>query len=319
MWRTARHPFPRQRCALRSRASLAFSVRPLTVFAMQSLYDVPAPAKLNLFLHITGRRPDGYHLLQSAFMLIDWCDTLHFERTAGGGITREDLGDTALPDLDLSLKAAHALQQATGCTLGAHIGVLKSIPAQAGMGGGSSDAATTLLALNRLWGLGLSRSALEKIGLTLGADIPFFLRGRNAWVEGIGETITPLEKAHELPSACFAIVKPAAGLETKAIFSSSSLKRDSDSATILGFAAAHFDFGQNDLQPVAQALCPEVTDAIEWLGLRGLKARMTGSGSAVFAQMPHAVSLSGAPKGWQVKACENLMIHPLAGWASDEN
>jgi 4-diphosphocytidyl-2-C-methyl-D-erythritol kinase len=285
---------------------------------MQALYDVPAPAKLNLFLHITGRRPDGYHLLQSVFMLVDWCDTLHFERRAAGEITREDLGP-ALPEIDLTIKAARALQQATGCRQGAHIGVLKSVPSQAGMGGGSSDAATTLLALNRLWGLDLPRTTLEKIGLTLGADIPFFLRGHNAWVEGIGETITPLEKAHQLPSARFAIVKPAAGLETKSIFSSPSLKRDSDSATILGFAAAHFDFGRNDLQPVAQALCPEVTEAIEWLRLQGLQGRMTGSGSAVFAQMSHAVDLDRAPEGWQVKACENLMVHPLAGWASDEN
>lgn len=285
---------------------------------MLALYDVPAPAKLNLFLHITGRRPDGYHLLQSVFMLIDWCDTLHFECRSAGQITREDLG-LPLPDEDLTVKAARALQSATGCSKGVHMGVLKSIPAQAGMGGGSSDAATTLLSLNRLWGLNLPRPALEKIGITLGADVPFFLRGCNAWVEGIGETITPLEKVHQLPSARFAIVKPAAGLETKLIFSSPSLKRDSDSATILGFAAAHFDFGQNDLQPVAQALCPEVTEAIEWLKVRGLQGRMTGSGSAVFAQMSHAVDLSGAPKGWQVKACENLMIHPLAGWASDEN
>ena len=285
---------------------------------MQALYDVPAPAKLNLFLHITGRRANGYHLLQSVFMLVDWCDTLHFERRSDGVISREDLGPP-LPDMDLTLRAAHALQSATGCTLGAHIGVLKSIPAQAGMGGGSSDAASALLALNRLWGLGLSRAALESIGLQLGADIPFFLRGHNAWVEGIGETITPLEKAHQLPQARFAIVKPAAGLETKLIFSSPSLKRDSDSATILGFAAAHFHFGRNDLQPVAQALCPDVTKAIEWLRSRGLQARMTGSGSAVFAQISDAVDLSGAPEGWQVKACENLMIHPLAGWASDEN
>lgn len=285
---------------------------------MLALYDVPAPAKLNLFLHITGRRPDGYHLLQSVFMLIDWCDTLHFECRSAGQITREDLG-LPLPDEDLTVKAARALQSATGCSKGVHMGVLKSIPAQAGMGGGSSDAATTLLSLNRLWGLNLPRPALEKIGITLGADVPFFLRGRNAWVEGIGETITPLEKVHQLPSARFAIVKPAAGLETKLIFSSPSLKRDSDSATILGFAAAHFDFGRNDLQPVAQALCPEVTEAVEWLRVRGLQGRMTGSGSAVFAQMSHAVDLSGAPKGWQVKACENLMIHPLAGWASDEN
>ncbi|CAN7193405.1 4-(cytidine 5'-diphospho)-2-C-methyl-D-erythritol kinase [Acidovorax sp. LjRoot117] len=286
---------------------------------MQALYDVPAPAKLNLFLHITGRRDDGYHLLQSVFMLVDWCDTLHFERCGTGPeITREDLGP-ALPDVDLTIRAARALQAATGCTQGAHIAVGKSIPAQAGMGGGSSDAATTLLALNRLWGLHLPRTALEKIGIALGADIPFFLRGRNAFVEGIGETITPLEKVHQLPPASFAIVKPAAGLETKLIFSSPSLKRDSDSATILGFAAAHFDFGRNDLQPVAQALCPQVTEALEWLRSRGLQGRMTGSGSAVFAQMSHAVDLDGAPQGWQVKACENLMIHPLAGWASDEN
>lgn len=285
---------------------------------MQALYDVPAPAKLNLFLHITGRRADGYHLLQSVFMLVDWCDTLHFERRSDGSISREDLG-TPLPKMDLTLRAAHALKTATGCTLGAHIGVLKRIPAQAGMGGGSSDAATALLALNRLWGLGLSRSALETIGLQLGADIPFFLRGNNAWVEGIGETITPLEKAHQLPQARFAIVKPAAGLETKLIFSSPNLKRDSDSATILGFAAEHFDFGRNDLQPVAQTLCPEVTQAIKWLKDLGLQARMTGSGSAVFARMTHEADLGNAPKGWQVKACENLMIHPLAGWASDEN
>lgn len=285
---------------------------------MQALYDVPAPAKLNLFLHITGRRADGYHLLQSVFMLVDWCDTLHFERRTDGRLTREDLGP-ALPEMDLTLRAAHALQSATGCTLGAHMGVLKRIPAQAGMGGGSSDAATALLALNRLWDLNLSRTALETIGLQLGADIPFFLRGHNAWVEGIGETITPLEKAQQLPQARFAIVKPAAGLETKAIFSSPHLKRDSDSATILGFAAAHFDFGRNDLQPVAQALCPEVTKAIKWLKDQGLQGRMTGSGSAVFAQMSHAMDLGNAPEGWQVKTCENLMIHPLAGWASDEN
>ena len=285
---------------------------------MQALYDVPAPAKLNLFLHITGRRADGYHLLQSVFMLIDWCDTLHFEHRPGGALSREDLGP-ALPEMDLVLRAAHALQAATGCTEGAHIGITKRIPAQAGMGGGSSDAASTLLALNRLWGLNLSRQALQKIGLALGADVPFFLCGTNAFVEGIGETITPLENAQQLPQARFAVVKPAAGLETKAIFSSSSLKRDSGCATILGFAATHFDFGRNDLQPVAEALCPDVTQALSWLSQRGMRPRMTGSGSAVFAQMPHAMDLQGAPGDWQIKACDNLMVHPLAGWASDEN
>lgn len=287
---------------------------------MQSLYDVPAPAKLNLFLHVTGRRSDGYHLIQSVFMLIDWCDTLHFERLATSAeVTREDL-NSCLPDVDLTVRAARALQQATGCSQGVRIRIQKSIPAEAGMGGGSSDAATTLLALNRLWGLNLSCAALQKIGLSLGADVPFFLHGRNAWVEGIGETITPLEKAHQLPQARFAVVKPAAGLETKAIFSSPFLKCDTDSATILGFAAAHFDFGRNDLQPVAQALCSEIAEAVHWLKQRGLQARMTGSGSAVFAQMSSdAIDLDGAPQGWQVKVCDNLMFHPLAGWASDEN
>ena len=285
---------------------------------MQALYDVPAPAKLNLFLHITGRRNDGYHLMQSVFMLIDWCDTLHFEPRQDGHITREDLGP-ALPRIDLTMRAAQALQKAGSCRLGAHIGVLKNVPAQAGMGGGSSDAATTLLALNRLWKLNLPLATLEAIGLTLGADVPFFLRGHNAWVEGIGEIITPLEKAHQLPQARFAVVKPEAGLETKAIFSSPNLKRDSDCATILGFAAAQYNFGCNDLQPVAQALCPEVSQALQWLESHGLQGRMTGSGSAVFAQVSHAVDIQDAPRAWQVKVCENLMIHPLAGWASDKN
>jgi 4-diphosphocytidyl-2-C-methyl-D-erythritol kinase len=283
---------------------------------MQSLYDVPAPAKLNLFLHITGRRADGYHLLQSVFMLIDWCDTLHFALRSDGQITREDLGPK-LPADDLTLRAARALQQATGCTHGAHIGIFKRIPAQAGMGGGSSDAATTLLALNRLWKLNLRTPQLQTIALRLGADVPFFLCGHHAWVEGIGERITPLAGTSTLPSARFAVVKPAAGLETAKIFASPALKRDTRSATILGFAATHYDFGRNDLQSVAQALCPDVQQALDWLQARGLHGRMTGSGSAVFAQMPHAVDLSGAPGAWQVKACENLTHHPLAGWAED--
>ena len=285
---------------------------------MQALYDVPAPAKLNLFLHVVGRRPDGYHLIESVFMLIDWCDTLHFERTGGSEVTREDLG-LALPPDDLSLQAARALQKATGYGGGAHIGVLKSIPSQAGMGGGSSDAATVLLALNRLWNLHLPRAALEQIGLQIGADVPFFLRGRNAWVSGIGEKIVPLEPLHALPRTRFVVVKPRSGVETQTIFSSPDLKRDSCSATILGFAAHQFEFGCNDLQPVAQVLCPDVTHAIHWLASQGANARMTGSGSAVFAQIPHAFDAGKAPEGWQVRVCENLMVHPLAGWASDDN
>ena len=280
---------------------------------MKALYDVPAPAKLNLFLHITGRRSDGYHLLQSVFMLIDWCDTLHFELRSSTHISRADLGST-LPADDLTLRAARALQTATGCTQGAHLSVLKRIPAQAGMGGGSSDAASTLIALNRLWGLNLGLAELRRIGLALGADVPFFLCGHNAWVEGIGETIAPLANDSQLPKARFVVVKPTAGLETKNIFSSPFLKRDSDSATIAGFTASHYDFGRNDLQSVAQALCPEVTQALQWLASHGLQGKMTGSGSAVFAEIPQAIDFPSVPDGWQIKVCENLKIHPLAGW-----
>lgn len=283
---------------------------------MQNLYDVPAPAKLNLFLHITGRRNDGYHLLQSVFMLIDWCDTLHFGLRPDGAITREDLTHP-LPEDDLTVRAARALQAATGCRLGAHIGIHKRIPAQAGMGGGSSDAATTLLALNRLWKLQLPRSRLQSIALRLGADVPFFLCRTNAWVEGIGDIIQPLGLEHQVPPASFVVVKPGSGLDTKTIFSHSLLKRDSVSATISDFAAMHYQFGVNDLQPVAMTVNPEVSQAINWLDSKGLKSRMTGSGSAVFAQVTHAIDLHDAPAAWQVKVCENLQLHPLAEWASD--
>ncbi|WCM94440.1 4-(cytidine 5'-diphospho)-2-C-methyl-D-erythritol kinase [Acidovorax sp. NCPPB 2350] len=286
---------------------------------MRALHDLPAPAKLNLFLHITGRRHDGYHLLQSAFMLIDWCDTLHVELRSDGHISREDLGGSPLPPDDLCVRAARALQKATGCPQGAHIVLEKSIPAQAGMGGGSSDAATTLLALNRLWGLGLDRAALERIGLSLGADVPFFLRGKNAWVEGIGETIVPLEKEHALPDSRFVVVKPEAGLDTKSIFASPFLERNSERATISGFAAAQYQFGKNVLQPVAEALCPGVSKAIQWLEEKGMKARMTGSGSAVFAQMSHEIDLFDLPAKWRAKICDNMRLHPLAGWAADKD
>ena len=280
---------------------------------MQSLYDIQAPAKLNLFLHIVGRRADGYHLLQSAFMLIDWCDTLHFELRSGTAISREDL-TVALPENDLIVRAATALQQATHTRQGAHIRIAKSIPAQAGLGGGSSDAASTLLALNRLWHLGLCVGELSKIGLALGADVPFFLRGRNAWVEGIGEILTPLE----LPSAKFLVVKPPTGLATPQIFSDSGLKRDSEPAIISGFAANTFGFGRNDLQPVAQKLCPEVTQAINWLASKGLNGRMTGSGSAVFAHMLQDVDVSDVPDTFQIKLCNSLDVHPQYGWAPSD-
>lgn len=292
---------------------------------MKTLYDLPAPAKLNLFLHITGRRDDGYHLLQSVFMLIDWCDTLHVDLRSDGGLSREDL-TAPLPEDDLIMRAARALQRFAKPGQGAHIAVDKQVPAQAGMGGGSSDAATCLLALNRLWNLRLPHSTLAEIGLSLGADVPFFLTGSHAWVEGIGEQMTPIT----LPPARFVVVKPASGIDTRSIFMAPDLERATPAAILSGFAAGRIDqaygFGHNDLQPVAQRLCPEVSEAIEWLGHQGLTARMTGSGSAVFALMNtddesvsdnlrHETEFASLPVSWQLRKCSNLDVHPLEGWA----
>ena len=281
---------------------------------MRALWDVPAPAKLNLFLHVTGRRGDGMHLLQSAFMLIDWCDTLHFELRADGALTREDL-TLALPQDDLVLKAARALRSASGTALGAHIAIAKSIPSEAGLGGGSSDAATTLLALNRLWGLNLPRARLAEVAVGLGADVPFFIGGRNAWVEGIGERLVPIE----LPQARFAVAKPPQGVSTARLFADPALNRSSPAAIISGFAANPFAFGANDLQPVARKMCPAVDQALQWLGSQGLQGRMTGSGSAVFALLAPGQELAGPPAGWQVRVCGNLEAHPLARWASSDD
>ncbi|TFZ01142.1 4-(cytidine 5'-diphospho)-2-C-methyl-D-erythritol kinase [Ramlibacter rhizophilus] len=291
---------------------------------MKAFHDLPAPAKLNLFLHVTGRRADGMHLLQSVFMLIDWHDTLHIERRPGGALSREDLG-AALPPQDLCLRAAAALQQATGCREGVHIAIDKRIPAEAGMGGGSSDAATCLLALNRLWNLGLDLPALERIGLSLGADVPFFLRGRNAWVEGIGERITPIE----LPPVRCVVLKPQQGLATAKIFSDAQLNRSSEPAILTGFAAGPYDFGRNDLQPVAQRLCPGISEALGWLESQGWQGRMTGSGSAVFAILGEgeparksdalATSALTPPPGMQLRICSNLPAHPLRGWAGSDS
>ena len=263
-------------------------------------------------------------------MLIDWCDTLHFELRHDGQITRRDLQSAAspsgdgpdepLPAQDLTLRAARALQKASGTTLGVDISLEKRIPAQAGMGGGSSDAASCLLALQRLWGIQLPHSELLAIALSLGADVPFFLSGGHAWVEGVGEIITPIR----LPAADFLVVKPAAGLSTPAIFSSPTLKRDTETATIQGFAAYTEDsvfgfgqfgqFGRNDLQPVALNLCPPIGQSLDWLAGAGLQGRMTGSGSAVFAHLPQKAEIPAAPGAWKVRKCSNLEAHPLAGW-----
>lgn len=288
---------------------------------MKAIYDVPAPAKLNLFLHITGRKPDGYHLIQSVFMLIDWCDTLHFELRTDGQITRADIhseNTEILPAEDLTVRAAKALQQACGTTLGAHISLEKKIPSQAGMGGGSSDAASCLLALQRLWGVKLPRHQLLAMALKLGADVPFFLFGDNAWVEGVGEQMTPIS----LPVADFLVVKPPHGVSTPDIFKSPMLKRDTETATILGFAANDeledkleiLGFGHNDLQPVAQELCPQIAQSLDWLTSKQLKGRMTGSGSAVFAHLLQQVDISDHPDGFIVRQCSNLQAHPLVGW-----
>ena len=278
---------------------------------MKSLHHVPAPGKLNLFLHVTGRRNDGYHLLQSTFMLIDWWDVLHFDLREDGQLLRQDLGPS-LPALDLSLQAAHALQQSSGTSLGALIRVQKNLPAEAGLGGGSSDAATTLLALNRLWGLNWPLSRLLPLGQELGADVPFFLGGRNAWVQGIGEQLQPIE----LPPARFVVLKPQQGLSTAMIFQDPTLVRDSQPATMLDFAAQPYAFGRNDLQAVAQRLCPEVNQALKWLENQSLQPRMTGSGSAVFAKIEPSTVLAHPPEGWTWRICSNLEVHPLHRWVS---
>jgi 4-diphosphocytidyl-2-C-methyl-D-erythritol kinase len=291
---------------------------------LTALYDVAAPAKLNLFLHIVGRRPDGYHLLQSVFCLIDWCDTLHLELRSDGRIQRHDLS-AALPADDLCLRAARALQLASGTRFGADISIDKQVPWGAGMGGGSSDAASTLLALNRLWRLRWTRSQLMTLGLTLGADVPFFIGGHNAWVEGIGEQLTPLS----LPRQWLAVIKPQSSIETRAIFASPLLARDCEAVILEGFLAQAginqllSGFGCNVMQPPAEAECPEVAQAAQLLQARFGNSRMTGSGSAVFARagtlaQAEATLPVDIPPGWVGRMCRSLDAHPLQGWCEGE-
>ena len=289
-----------------------------------ALWDVSAPAKLNLFLHVVGRRADGHHLLQSLFVLIDWADTLHFERRSDGQLHRHDLS-VALPADDLCLRAARALQAASGTTCGADISILKQVPWGAGLGGGSSNAATTLLALNRLWGLSWPRERLLALGLTLGADVPFFIGGNNAWVEGIGEQLTPVV----VPAQPFALIKPSVSIATGAVFSHPQLVRDTPRAILGSFDANGLKrltapddgigWGRNDLQAVAELLHPEVRDAAALLQARYGNARMSGSGSVVFARVaPAAESVlalaSDLPAGWTMQVCSSLPQHPLRDW-----
>jgi 4-diphosphocytidyl-2-C-methyl-D-erythritol kinase len=305
--------------------------------SIRALYEVPAPAKLNLHLHVVGRRADGYHLLDSTMVLIDWADTLHFEARSDARLLRHDLG-AALPDDDLSLRAARALQQASGSSLGVDLSIDKRVPWGAGLGGGSSDAASTLLALNRLWRLDWPLERLLRIGLGLGADVPFFLAGANARVGGIGERLAPLRVA----SAWYAVLKPAASLDTRSVFASARVAEAVEAARIAGFSEASFGAphgapqvpreddpdlalgaGRNDLQAAAEDLCPDVARAAALLREAFGNSRMTGSGSAVFARvgqaskgsMPPAEMPDDAPLGWSGRMCRSLERHPLADWA----
>ena len=315
---------------------------------LRSLYEVAAPAKLNLFLHVVGKRPDGYHLLESLFVLIDWCDTLHFELRDDGVLARHDLS-AALPPDDLCLRAARALQAASGTTLGADISIDKQVPWGAGLGGGSSDAASTLLALNRLWGLHWPRARLLAIGLALGADVPFFIGGQNAFVEGIGERLTPVT----VQPQTFAVLKPAASIETRALFASALLagsKRTAILESLIPIVGQKDDemqsktvsetvnkeraknlrftallacgFGRNDLQAAAEVQCPELVQAAGMLQKQFGNSRMTGSGSAVFARADAAVRhemLANLPPAWVGRMSRSLVHHPLVGWAEDES
>ena len=235
----------------------------------------PAPAKLNLMLRIVGRRPDGYHLLQTVFQLLDYGDELRFTLRDDGEVRRAGDVPGVAPDADLVVRAARLLQQETGCALGVEIAVQKRIPMGGGLGGGSSDAATTLLALNRLWGLGLDQARLAALGLSLGADVPVFVWGRSAWSEGVGEVLTPLD----LPEVWYAVVRPPCAVSTAAVFADPELTRNSPVTTIAAFFAAP---RRNDCLPVVRRRYPAVDNALAWLGRFGT-AQLTGTGSCVFA------------------------------------
>ncbi|CAH2780029.1 MAG: 4-diphosphocytidyl-2-C-methyl-D-erythritol kinase (EC [uncultured Caballeronia sp.] len=287
-----------------------------------SLRDCLAPAKLNLFLHITGRRPDGYHSLQTVFQLLDWGDRLHFTRRDDGLVTRKtDILGVAEAD-DLVVRAARLLQQHTGVKFGVDIEIDKRLPMGAGLGGGSSDAATTLLALNRLWGVDLSRKILQNFGLQLGADVPFFVFGQNAFAEGIGEAL----QAVKLPQRFFLVVNPAAHVPTAAIFSEESLTRDTKVVTMVSFLAQQRSdanwsgsFGRNDMQAVVAGKYAEVAKVLEWISNLA-PARMTGSGASVFAAFSSRAEAEMAqaklPASWKSVVTASLDSHPLFAFAS---
>ncbi|MFN3712701.1 MAG: 4-(cytidine 5'-diphospho)-2-C-methyl-D-erythritol kinase [Alcanivoracaceae bacterium] len=260
-------------------------------------FSLPAPAKLNLFLHITGRRRDGYHTLQTVFSLLDYGDTLHFADA--------DQLSLAAPaalagDDNLILRAARALQQRAGQLLGAAIDLDKRLPTGGGVGGGSSDAATALLGLNQLWQLDLSIDELAAIGLQLGADVPVFVRGHSAWAEGVGEQLAMLD----LPAVDYLVVHPGCSISTAAIFADPQLTRHTPESTVAAFLGpgAESQF-RNDCEPVATRLFPQVRDAMEWLRTQTGNARMTGTGACVFARVADRQQgealLQKLPPQWQ--------------------
>lgn len=270
----------------------------------------PAPAKLNLFLHVVGRRADGYHLLQTVFRFIERADQLRFSPRADSEIVLATPIPGVPPDTDLTVRAARLLQEATGCRQGATIHLDKQLPMGGGLGGGSSDAATVLLALNHLWQTGLERSALEKLGLNLGADVPVFIHGRNTFAEGIGEAFTDLQ----LPPASYLVLHPAVNVPTAAIFGAPELCRDTPA---ISPAAWQYGTGHNDLEAVACARFPAVAEHLAWLRQFAPQAMMTGSGACVFAAFAERSQaeavfsrLPADMTGWLT---DGLPEHPLAG------
>ena len=267
----------------------------------------PAPGKLNLFLHVLGRRPDGYHELQTVFRLV--------ERSDGVGIALREDGEVRFSGVfgeeNLCLEAARALKRRSGAKQGCEIRLEKSLPVGGGMGGGSSDAATVLLVLNRLWGAGLSRAALMEIGVSLGADVPFFLLGENAVAEGIGERLEALD----LPPAWYLVLTPQVSVSTKEIFDDASLTRDTKRLKIPPFFAGQ---GRNDLEPVVTARYPEVAASLAWLRSRVSQARMTGSGACVFAEFATEAQArelqAKLPREMSGFVTRGLERHPLHDW-----
>lgn len=293
-----------------SHASLLHHLAPPRTDLPGRLAACPAPAKINLFLHVVGRRADGYHLLQTAFRLLDWGDTLDFTLREDGVLHRmNDIAGVPEAD-DLVIRAARLLQQATGTRHGVDVALHKVLPMGGGIGGGSSDAATTLIALNRLWNTGLSRAELQALGLQLGADVPVFIFGRDAFAEGVGEALQPLG----LPPACYVIVFPRVGVPTAEIFRAPELTRNTTPIKIADFVTS---VTRNDLQPVACSRFPEVRRVIDWLAQHA-PARMTGSGACVFAEAASEADadriVESCPAAWQAWKVRSLPRHPLYEW-----